>query len=416
MSRLTDAPLEMLNISEDMSRSSNKLHTVYVRLMFLRIGEIDTLNEKYTAQASIEARWAVDIDKILPDLSSEDQTRLISGKSVSPLTKYSQTNWVPQLYIENALGDLKEQIGYTAKKSKVDNQIYVCEHRDIKGLFWEKLELHHFPSDTQELSISIASMFYNDRVLLVPDPQHASGVNLEAFVDQQEWKLYAYVNSIQRFVDEFDFHSAARDDDEDSNTNEDRKRPIVTVTCHVARQSQYFYWNGYCLIFFIMLISFTIFCVPIHQMANRIQSGCTLLLTSITFRWTVNRSLPTISYLTSLDKYGILGIVYLVIHVIWHAVIGTLLFENEPGFVAKPGMTLVKIDRLAFFISLGIFVITHIALILWLYFVPLKHRREMEKKHKELKSVKVGKMRNTNVQSGVGKKYVISTHERIPLN
>ncbi|CAF4393928.1 unnamed protein product, partial [Adineta steineri] len=30
-----------------MLRSSNKVQTVYVRLMFSRIGEIDSLNEKY---------------------------------------------------------------------------------------------------------------------------------------------------------------------------------------------------------------------------------------------------------------------------------------------------------------------------------------------------------------------------------
>ncbi|CAF0923982.1 unnamed protein product [Adineta steineri] len=398
-----------------MLRSSNRVQTVYVRLMFSRIGEIDTLNEKYQAQASIEARWQVEIDKLLPDLSPEDQTRLTAGKSVS-LLKYAASHWTPQLYIENAIGDLKEQIRYTAKKYRQDNQVYVCEHRDIKGAFWEKLELHHFPSDVQDLSVSVGSMLYNDRVLLAPDPHNGSGVNLEAFVDQQEWQLYAYVDSTQRFIDEFDLHSAANDEDDEASSSEDRKRSIITITCHAARRSHYFYWNGYSLIFFIMLSSYTLFLIPPHQMANRIQSGCTLLLTSITFRWTVNRSLPTISYLTSLDIYGILGIVYLVINVIWHAAIGGLLFENVPGFVSKPDLKLVKIDRIAFCVSFAIFVIAHILLLIWLYCVPLKHRRDMQKRDDQLKLAKSRKPANNNGPSNVKRNDPTSSYERIPIN
>ncbi len=219
---------------------------IYIRLMFLRIGEIDTLNERYQAQASIESRWPIQLEKILPNLSSSEQKRLIHGKSVS-IIKYSESNWHPQLYIENALGDLKEQIRYSAKKSKIDNQIYICEHRDIKGLFWEKLELQHFPSDVQDLSISIASILFNDKVVLVADPYHSSGINREAFVDQQEWSLYEHVDTQQRYIKEFLFQGEdeqeeeeeeEEDNDEDDApsvlTNKERNRSILTVTCHAG--------------------------------------------------------------------------------------------------------------------------------------------------------------------------------------
>ncbi len=251
----------------------------------INLGEIDTLNEKYQAQASIEARWRVDIDQLSSDLSPDDQKRLSDGKSVT-LTNYPQTHWHPQLYIENALGDLKEQIRYSAKRSKEDNQIYVCEHRDIKGVFWEKLELQYFPSDVQDLSISIASMFYNDKVVIVADPYHLSGINREAFVDQQEWSLYAHVNTQQRYIREFIFRDTDDEEDENeevenANSKEDRKRSILTVTSHAgwyfteengekrfvfslfkARRSNYFFWNGYCLILLITLVSFCIFAIP----------------------------------------------------------------------------------------------------------------------------------------------------------
>ena len=260
---------------------SQRAMKVYVRLMFLRIGEIDTLNEKYQAQAAIESRWLIESDKILPHLTSDEQRRLTYGKSVS-LLKYSELYWHPQLFIENALGDLKEQIRYSAKRSKIDQQIYICEHRDIKGLFWEKLELHHFPSDVQDLSISVASMLYDDKVLLVPDPNNSSGINREAFVDQQEWSLYEHVDTNQRFIKEYLFRNEHEQEEEESNgrnsmTNKERKRSILSVTCHagskeylssfskyslLARRSNYFYWNGYCLIFLITIVSFCIFAIP----------------------------------------------------------------------------------------------------------------------------------------------------------
>jgi hypothetical protein len=212
---------------------TNKANKVYVRLMFLRIGEIDTLNEKYQAQASIESRWPIEFDKLLPNLSSDEQKRLIHGKSVS-LIRYTESQWHPQLYIENALGDLKEQIRYSAKKSKIDSQIYICEHRDIKGLFWEKLELQHFPCDVQDLSISIASMLYDDKVILIADPYHLSGINREAFIDQQEWSLYEHVDTQQRFIKEFLFQN--KDEEQTKlNLNDERKRSFLTISCHAGK-------------------------------------------------------------------------------------------------------------------------------------------------------------------------------------
>ncbi len=210
-------------------------------LSIINPGEIDTLNEKYQAHASIESRWVVPSDQFLSDLPSNDQNRLANGKSIS-LGKYAESHWHPQLYIENSLGDLKEQIKYSAKKSQENNKICICEHRDIKGLFWEKLELYHFPSDVQDLSISVTSMLFNDKVLLIADPNRLSGVNREAFVDQQEWSLYEHVDAEQRFVKDFLFRINDDDDDDDDNqqvkdtaNKEDRKRSVLTVVCHAGR-------------------------------------------------------------------------------------------------------------------------------------------------------------------------------------
>ncbi|CAF1123039.1 unnamed protein product [Adineta ricciae] len=356
---------------------------VFIRLVFLRIGEIDTLNEKYQAHASIESRWAVASNELLSILSVDDQNRLMNGKTII-LEKYSDSHWHPQLFIENSLGDLKEQIKYSAKRNTHDNHIYVCEHRIIKGLFWEKLELHHFPNDVQDLSISVTSMLYQDKVMLHPDPYNLSGVNREAFVDQQEWSLYEHVDAEERFVKDFLFLTDANDDDEQQMkyqmNKEEPKRSTLTVTCHAARQSEYFYWNGYFLILLITSVSFCTFGMPMQVAINRLQVSCTLLLTSITFRWTVNRSLPTVSYLTSLDKYAIICISNLVLHSFWHAIISLLAWTRTPDYRVTSDMSLAYLDHGAFYVLIGLFIFLHVFIVTWFFCVPMRHRKKMEEK------------------------------------
>lgn len=62
--------------------------------------------------------------------------------------------------------------------------------RSVLGSFWERLELHHFPIDVQELSVSVVSKWSSRDVKLISDDKRLSYVNLEAentFIDQQKW-------------------------------------------------------------------------------------------------------------------------------------------------------------------------------------------------------------------------------------
>ncbi|CAF4416378.1 unnamed protein product, partial [Adineta steineri] len=90
----------------------------------------------------------------------------------------------------------------------------------------------------------LTSMFFIDKVILIADPNHFSGINREAFVDQQEWSLYEHVDTKQRYINEFLFQTNDDDDDDDddqdndnqqvTNNTENRKRSILTVTCHAG--------------------------------------------------------------------------------------------------------------------------------------------------------------------------------------
>ncbi len=92
---------------------------------------------------------------------------------------------------------------------------------------------------------------------------------------------------------------------------------------------------------------------------------------------------PTVSYLTTLDKYGIMCIFALVIQCIWHAIIGAIIFLGTPEDKLTPSMWYTYFDRYVFIVMIIIFIIVHIALIIWLYLVPFKYRKTMSKKDVE---------------------------------
>ena len=79
---------------------------------FVRIGEIDTMNEKYQAEIRIEARW-YEREKI---------------------TEYDRKKyWNPELYIENILQEQKEQIKYDVSTDNRYEGVMITEIRNLKG-------------------------------------------------------------------------------------------------------------------------------------------------------------------------------------------------------------------------------------------------------------------------------------------
>ncbi len=97
----------------------------------------------------------------------------------------------------------------------------------------------------------------------------------------------------------------------------------MVVSCFCARKPEYYLVNAFLFIFLITASSLTVFSIAYNLPANRLQTTYTILLTSISFKWVVNRSLPTVCYLTSLDHYAIVSILYLCLLCVWHALVAT---------------------------------------------------------------------------------------------
>jgi hypothetical protein len=81
-----------------------------------------------------------------------------------------------------------------------------------------------------------------------------------------------------------------------------------------------------------------------------------------------------------MDKYAIMCLFILVILSVWHSIIGGLIFYNTPDFRVTPSSWFVQLDRYVLFLAVGIYVLIHIFVFIWLFSVPLKLRRELKKK------------------------------------
>ena len=136
------------------------------------LGEIDTLNEKYQADIYYEARWTQKrINLSALGLSAQDQQKLHLNENTT--VRVNELNpsvcWQPQLFIENAIGQIGEQDRwFTLKKmaakseqltSSLSINAEVCEHRRVKGVFWEKLELNHVSSRSSEMFFNSTTTF-----------------------------------------------------------------------------------------------------------------------------------------------------------------------------------------------------------------------------------------------------------------
>ena len=120
---------ESLNI-ENINKS---LRIIEVQIVFLQIGEVDTINEKFQAIVKIKSKWYE--NEILSEYDPRE-------------------DWNPKLFIENALYDkFQEEISYDLKVC--DDKTLITETRISKGVFWERMELPDFPLDIQGYLILI---------------------------------------------------------------------------------------------------------------------------------------------------------------------------------------------------------------------------------------------------------------------
>lgn len=240
---------------------------VFIQVNFTKIYDVDTVNQKFQAEAIIESKWH--------DPNIKDANDIVDFSKI----------WKPDMFVENALSDPKEETSYRIIPSdENESQIMIYEMRKIKGTFWENLELQKFPLDVQDLSLLVATKKPGEIVNLKPLQPKISNLTISNTLDKSMWHMHNVLITRREKIKREYFYGP-------------RFYPAVKVTCQVFRSAGFFYWNAILPILLVSFASLCPFVLDVKLPQSRIPSTATMLLTSVSIRWTIGRLLPTVSYL-----------------------------------------------------------------------------------------------------------------------
>ena len=300
---------------------------VYIQINFIKIYDIDTVNQRYQADVIIQSKWSDPSIKSVNDNIQPDKI------------------WKPELYIDNAINDVKEDIRY--KILKEEGGLMICEIRKAKCMLWERLELEDFPMDIQDLNLVVATRKSGSKINFILMQPEYKKLKISNTIDNSMWHL----NDVVR---------TTKDQIHNEYCYGNRDYPAVILTVKAFRSPGFIYWNAFLPILLITLASLGPFVIDYKLPQSRLPSTATMLLSSVSFRWVVGKMLPVVSYLTSLDKYTLISMMIITAQLIYHAIIAEL-------YQSFPQSIVYKLDLLAFCFFILVIILKQIWFLSWAY-------------------------------------------------
>ena len=222
----------------------------------------------------------------------------------------------------------------TKKKICNGEIVYHCY---IKGTFKEVLELNNFPFDYQKLTLTLSAKCNAASLKLENDPEKEDNIRTDNFFAPQEWKLCSHVLTESKEPVETRGASSNR-------------YPQYEFRMNVRRQYKFYIYNVFLVMFLITALTFGSFAVEADATGDRIQISLTLLLTSVAFKYHVQQFVPTVSYLTLIDKYILLCMVFQFL-ITLHNIFGGLITNLK---------ALLIFEWVCFGIALLLFILIHL--------------------------------------------------------
>jgi len=208
------------------------------------------------------------------------------------------------------------------------------------------------------LTITVATKKPGNIVRFVQMQKEEKEMNISHTLDKSMWKMHnTLITRRDNIHREYSFGK--------------RNYPSVHVSAKVSRLPGFFYWNALLPILLVSLASLAPFVVDIKIPQSRLPATCTLMLTSVSIRWTIGRLLPTVSYLTSLDKYSLVSMLIITTELLYHGVMGAI-------FRKIPEKTAYLIDTIAFAVFCFFIFIKQCVFVAWIIKVKL-HRRNINR-------------------------------------
>lgn len=241
-----------------------------------------------------------------------------------------------------------------------NNRYKVSEKRRFKGEFYQTFDLRSFPLDLQELCISIGTFHSSNEIELRQNEEKLSSINTSTFGETHEWHLHPAVCEREQQK------KPTVDDQEQSSSSLD-------LTICIVRKPNYYYWNSFFLVFVIAMLCLCSFSIRCDLTLYRLWIAMTVLLSLITFKWTAAKSLPSVAYLTCLDQYSLMNILFGFVVCAYYAIFGGLAQPLCPT-------PFKEIDFYVFVGAISFFYLINSLFIVRFVLLNYRNRRRLEKR------------------------------------
>jgi hypothetical protein len=262
---------------------------VEIGLYVIDVDEIDDVNQRFSVDMFIAARWHDD-RLALPAAMRKGQKRLLPVDTV----------WTPRVLFLNDRG-LTPQLRQLLEVDDLGNVEY---QNRLSGELAANLEFEEFPFDVQRLPIDIVSYANTtDEMQFSIDSQVVADT---AKFSIEGWKLTAPKPEVGVFVSPADGVSL----------------PRLTYVIEASRDSQYYLLTMLVPMALIIFMAWTVFWLQPNIVPPRIAISTASIFSLIALGVSIRLGLPKVSYLTRADVF-VLGCTLMVFLALGVAVIGS---------------------------------------------------------------------------------------------
>jgi len=269
---------------------------------WLNVYSVDTVNQSFQAELLIRLSWLEPVtDRVLHHFTELKEG---AGKAYNISKRdFIDNCWDPQFLFPNCATDDTEE--WVRMERTGDKIAVVWSVRFHSSTFNCAFNLRKFPFDRQHLAVRVSTMWDEKKVQFRRSETEAVR---QAFTDcaLQDYKL-----TQARLVDvntppHSEFRHAARSDP-GTSTSGVRYSSAYCVQV-VQRYPGYYLFNLYLPTFLISSFALSVFAFTVDQFDGRSNVIVTVLLTIVAFKQAMKQMIPTLQYVTYVDRYILAGL------------------------------------------------------------------------------------------------------------
>ena len=192
----------------------------------------------------------------------------------------------------------------------------------LSGNFHQDFNFESFPFDNQKIKIN----FQTDGKVKFDTRKNGQGYTTFTDILMSDHALKAWSKSKKILINEWkieDFGYIFN-----TVNLEDNKIPNLTLFLDIKRNQNYYIFKIIFPIFFILLITWSVFWISSKDLESRITISTVCLLTLIAYNFIIDQNLPKLPYLTFIDNFILISYLFAGIPTI-QSVISKLLYQNK---------------------------------------------------------------------------------------